>query len=167
MSQLDTKVASDIAHALWLTELPEAPWDLEDDLCDCEYPRVAMWKNVYLATQHEFRLCCIWSKLYEVMPDVVRTIPGYWNRDTKTWLTEPWDWDGETDMPLFLWHRQVARREGISLPEARKLCTSGILERPRGMKREAPEVEEVIDPIEALLEVVYELQTRLDVLEGK
>ena len=160
------KVAADIAHALWVADLPDVQWDHEDDLCDCIYQRIGMWKNPYLATQHEIRLCCIWEKLYQLDPSAVRTIPGYWNDDVQEWQTEPRPWDGETDMPMSLWVRQIARQEGITVQEARSRCALNLSGRPRGIPREQPVEEPSIDPMEAILEVVYQLQSRVDVLEA-
>lgn len=110
-----------LIEALAIAELPEVQWQLGDDLCDCAFQRIGMWKNPYIATQHEIRLCCIWAKLGEMFPQYVRTIPAYFNESKQEWDTSIMVWNGENEMPRALWHRQLARGFGISVAEARSL----------------------------------------------
>ena len=63
----------------------------------------------------------------------VRTIPAFWDYNRDEWVTEPMEWNGETDMPPALWHRQLARQRGITVAEARALN----LLAPKGKPRKA------------------------------
>jgi len=110
-------VQADILDAL--NVLPEEFWTNQDDACNCTYQRIGMWTNPYIAETLEVRMCCIWKQLYELFPEHVRTIPAYKDGNAGEWVTEPRDWDGEAGMPESIWHRQLARREGISVEEAR------------------------------------------------
>lgn len=114
-------VSPAILEALAISELPEVEWLHGDDLCDCTFQRIGMWKNPYLAETMEIRLCCVWAKLGEMFPEYVRSIPAYRDENTQTWVTEPWEWNGEDEMPKALWHRQLARKLDISVAEARAL----------------------------------------------
>ena len=98
----------------------EVSWDHEDDLCDCTFQRIGMWKNPYIGEMLEVRMCCIWKELYKQFPEFVRV--------TKH---EPAIWDGESDMPKSIWHRQLANHLGISIEEARMLGN----EAPKGVTR--------------------------------
>ena len=120
-----------VIEALAIGSLPDVQWKHGDDLCDCIYQRIGMWTNPYLAVTHEIRLCCAWAKLYEMFPETVRTIPAFWDYNNDVWVTEPAEWNGETDMPLALWHRQVARMRGITVAEARAMN----LPAPKGKAR--------------------------------
>lgn len=123
-----------LLEALSIAELPEVQWKHGDDLCDCVFQRIGMWKNPYLATTQEIRLCCVWAELGKMFPDFVRTIPGYFNENTQRWDTNPWDWNGETEMPKALWHRQLARKLGCTVAEARAMS----LEPPAGQPKLEP-----------------------------
>lgn len=111
-----------LMEALSIANLPDVQWKHEDDLCDCTFQRIGMWKNPYLAETLEIRLCCVWAELGKMFPQFVRTIPGYWNENTEEWMTEPWEWNGETPMPAALWHRQIARKNNITVSEAREIA---------------------------------------------
>ena len=100
--------------------IPEIEWKHGDDLCDCTFQRIGMWKNPYLAETLEVRMCCIWAELYKQFPQFVRTIPGYFDDNAGEWITEPMEWNGETEMPRALHFRQVSRKLGVSLDEARE-----------------------------------------------
>lgn len=114
-------VSPAILEALAISELPDVQWLHGDDLCDCTFQRIGMWKNRYTATQQEIRLCCIWARLGEMFPEYVRTIPAYFDENKQAWDTTVHEWDGEDDMPKALWHRHLARKLDISIGEARSL----------------------------------------------
>lgn len=131
MATTDTKLSPAVLEAIAIGSLPDVQWKHDDDLCDCTFQRIGMWKNPYLATTHEIRLCCVWEELAKSFPDFVRTIPGYFNENTQQWETEVREWDGEDQMPASLWHRQLARLRDITVSEARSLN----LEPPKGRQR--------------------------------
>lgn len=110
-----------IVEALAISELPDVQWKMFDDLCDCTYQRIGMWTNPYLAETLEVRMCCIWAEIYAQHPDYVRTVPGFWDYNAGEWVTEPAEWNGEEDMPIALWHRQLARKYGVTVSEAREM----------------------------------------------
>ena len=110
-----------IVEALAISQLPDIQWKMHDDLCDCTYQRIGMWTNPYLAETLEVRMCCIWNELYKQYPDFVRTIPAFYDYNNGTWVTEPLEWNGEDDMPQALWHRQLARKYGVAINEARTM----------------------------------------------
>lgn len=93
-----------------------------------------MFTNPYLAETLEIRLCCIWAEIYKAFPQFARTIPAFWDYNAEEWVTEPQEWNGEDDMPAAIWHRQLARKEGISVAEAR---AKG-LPAPKGTAVKAP-----------------------------
>ena len=95
MTVLNDRAAADVVAAMGM--LPETFWETNDDACDCTYQRIGMWTNPYLAETLEVRMCCIWSKLYELFPQYVRTTPAFLNHNTGEWETEPREWDGEDE----------------------------------------------------------------------
>ena len=113
-----------VVEALAISELPDVQWKMHDDLCDCTYQRIGMWTNPYLAETLEVRMCCIWAELYKQFPQFVRTIPAFWDYNAEEWVTEPQEWNGEEDMPLSMWHRQIARKYGITVAAARNVTES-------------------------------------------
>lgn len=129
-----------IVQALAIGMLPDVQWRMHDDLCDCVYQRIGLWTNPYLAETLEVRMCCIWAELYKQYPEYVRTIPAFWDYNTEEWVTEPAEWNGEEDMPASIWHRQLARKQGISVAEARALN----LPAPKGTGRPAEAPKPVI-----------------------
>jgi hypothetical protein len=129
---MTTELSPAVIEALSVGMLPDVVWKTHDDLCDCVYQRIGMWTNPYLAETLEVRMCCIWAKLYEQYPEYVRTIPAFWDYNADEWVTEPAEWNGEEDMPAAIWHRQIARKYGVSVSQAREMH----LEPPRGRKRE-------------------------------
>lgn len=135
---MDKALELQVLEALQTGALPSIEWLHEDDLCDCTFQRIGLWKNPYLAETLEVRMCCIWENLYRQYPDQVRKIPGYWNENTKTWITEPWAWDGEADMPKPLWYRQLARQQDRSVADIRAEYTDRDHERPRGKPKAEP-----------------------------
>ena len=67
---------------LLLEHIPEIRWEHGDDLCDCTFQRIGYWTNPYLGRTLEFRICCSWSKLIELHPELqefVREIPAFDN----------------------------------------------------------------------------------------
>ena len=127
-----------IIEALSIAELPEVQWSNQDDLCSCVYQRIGMWKNPYLAETHEIRLCCIWAKLGEQYPDFVRTIPGYFDENRKEWITEPKDWNGETEMPKAIWFRHLARKLDRPIEDIRAEYADKDELRPKGTPKPEP-----------------------------
>jgi hypothetical protein len=120
-----------ILEAISIANLPDIEWQHGDDLCDCTFQRIGMHKNPYLAETLEIRLCCIWAELGKQYPQFFRQFPGYLDDNTGEWITDPWEWNGETDMPTALWHRQLAKTENVSLSEAREMR----LPAPKGKPR--------------------------------
>ena len=133
---LSKQAMADVLSAL--EHLPEDTWEVDDDACDCTYQRIGMWANPYIAETLEVRMCCIWKEIYALFPDKVRTIPGY--RDAAgEWVTEPAEWDGESDMPAAIWYRQLARKQGRRVADVRAEYRMRDAERPRGTPRPAPQ----------------------------
>ena len=131
-------VSPAVLQALSIGNLPDTEWEVHDDLCDCTYQRIGMWKNIYLAETLEVRMCCIWEDLYKQYPQFVRTIPGYFDPNTKQWLTEPRAWDGEQEMPKAIWYRHLARKLNRPLAEIRAEYAGRDELRPKGQKRAEP-----------------------------
>lgn len=98
--------------------VPEVRWLTGDDLCDCLFQRIGDWTNPYIGRTHRVRLCCEWGELSN--PQYVQEIPAYHSENEDLYYTEPREWDGETDMPRYLWIRQVAVQMGIPVSEARE-----------------------------------------------
>lgn len=105
----------------WMTaELPEIEWDHEDDLCDCTFQRIGWWTNPYIGKTMRIRWCCIWNELGKQFPQYVELLPGFYNYNEGRYEAEPWEWDGEADMPRAIWYRQIQSITGRSLPEIRE-----------------------------------------------
>jgi hypothetical protein len=162
-----TQLDRDIIHALALSDLPDVMWVHDDDLCDCVFQRVGMWKNPYLATTHEIRLCCVWQKLGEQYPDLVRTIPAYRDENTQSWITEPWEWNGEDEMPTAIWYRHLARKEGISVGDARAKYASRLAEKPKGTPRPVVEGEPAVDIVAVMWEALTSLAAEVAELKAR
>src|SRR3989304_4838306 len=94
-----SSVSPAVLEALTIGSLPDTQWDHEDDLCDCTYQRIGLWKNPYLAETLEVRMCCIWAELYKQFPGFVRTIPGYSSVNPNGRATESGERIGEAEMP--------------------------------------------------------------------
>lgn len=152
-----------VIHALSIGNLPDVQWKHGDDLCDCMFQRIMQFTNPYIGVTHEERLCCIWAKLHEQYPDLSRDIPASWDINAQEWVTEPQEWNGEEDMPMYLWVRHVARRDGITVAEAREVAG----EAPRGVPRPVVEPEPQFDPIEGLMLLVAELTRKVEALEAR
>ena len=105
-----------------LDSLPDIEWTHGDDLCDCTFQRIGEWTNPYLDKTLRVRMCCIWAEIYKQYPQFVQEISGYWDENSKEFVTDPQIWNAEdADMPVHLWHRQVANIVGVSPSEARDL----------------------------------------------
>ena len=98
-------------------------WNVNDDLCDCTYQRVGYWNNPYIGETLETRLCCVWAEFEKQWPQFFR----------RTQI-EPTEWNGETDMPRSLYHRQLSKSLGVEVSEARGIATDV----PKGVKRPEP-----------------------------
>jgi hypothetical protein len=101
-------------------DIPEVRWMHGDDLCDCSFQRIGEWTNPYIAKTLRVRFCCIWEELHKQYPDFVQTIPGYFDENDDKIVTDPAEWDGDTDMPRALWHRQIQAVTNRPLDEIRK-----------------------------------------------
>ena len=156
-----------VIHALSIGNLPDVQWKIGDDLCDCMFQRIMQVTNPYIGATHEERLCCIWATLHEQYPDLSRDIPASWDFNAQEWVTEPHEWNGEEDMPAYLWYRQLARKEGIGVAEARAKYADRDEERPRGVARPVVEQEPVFDPVEGLMLIVAELTRKVEALEAR
>ena len=164
---MNTQALADVLTALESSELPDAFWSTEDDLCDCTYQRIVQFTNPHLAETHEMRLCCMWAVLSKDYPDFVRNIPASFDLNTRQWVTVPEEWNAEFDMPKAYWYRQLARKEGITVAEARSKYADRDDERPRGVLRPVVEPEPVFDPIESLMLIVAELTRKVEALEAR
>lgn len=131
-TELSPQLRTDLLAALSVGNIPDVHWLQGDDLCDCTFQRVGQWTNPYLGKTLRVRLCCIWAELYKQFPQFVQDIDASYDSNTHQWVNEPQDWDSEdADMPLPLWYRQIARREGKSLSEVRN--SARVAERPRAL----------------------------------
>lgn len=167
MTAIAPQAMLDISVALKAGELPSTFWSVEDDLCDCVYQRTIQFTNPYLAETHEMRLCCLWGELQKDYPNFVRTIPAYFNLNTKEWEEEPAEWNGEADMPASIWYRQLARKEGISVGAARAKYASRIAEKPVGVPRPVEPQPEYIDPIAVMWEAIVDLAAQVAELQER
>lgn len=129
------QISPAVIEALSIAELPDVQWLHGDDLCDCTFQRIGMWKNPYLAVQQEIRLCCVWAELAKMFPQFFRVIPGYWDDNAGQWDTRPHEWNGESEMPKAMWHRQLARLTGAPLSEIRENFSALDGFRPKGRVR--------------------------------
>lgn len=161
----DTAVADIVAS---MGVLPEAFWDNQDDGCDCTYQRIGMWTNPYLAETLEVRMCCIWAELYKLFPQHVRTTSAFKDYNVDEWVSTPRDWDGEADMPESIWYRQLARKHGIPVTEARERYAHTTP--PKGMPRpvvESPQEPTVTEYVLTAMEVLADEVARLRaIVEG-
>jgi hypothetical protein len=92
-------------------------WSVNDDLCDCTYQRIGYWNNPYIGETYEIRLCCVWAEFEKQWPQFFKRVQ-----------IEPAEWNGEADMPKSIWHRQLAKLNGVTVTEAREMG----LEPPKG-----------------------------------
>jgi len=129
---LAPRVESDILSALQAGVFPSKFWDIQDDLCDCIYQRIGSWTNPYLAETLEVRWCCIWAELYKQFPQFVRVTPAFQDGNTKQWVKEPQDWNGEAEMPKAIWYRHLARKLGRPIEDIRAEYAEKDHLRPKG-----------------------------------
>ena len=117
-------------------DFPEVVWINGDDLCNCAFQRIGQWTNPYIGETLEVRLCCIWEELYKQYPEHVRRTQGFWNDNTGKFEAGTRDWDSdESDMPLYLWYRQLARRSGRDLNSVRDEYKWRKSERPKKVEK--------------------------------
>ena len=109
------------ALAVLLTEsIPGIEWVHGDDLCDCTFQRIGEWSNPYIAQTLRVRFCCIWEELFKQYPEFVQRIPAYYDGNANSFVSKPWEWNGDYDMPRALWHRQLAKQTDKTLAEVRE-----------------------------------------------
>lgn len=147
--------------------LPEVFWDVNDDACDCVYQRIGMWTNPYLAETLEVRWCCIWAELYKLFPQHVRTTAAFKDYNNGVWVPEPMEWNGETEMPAAIWYRQLARKQGISVAEARtrfagRVPPQGVPRPPVALEPDPPFAEVLLEMIMGLADEVAALKTYVE-----
>ena len=111
--------------AQWLTsvvpdEIPGIEWDVGDDLCDCTFQRIGFWTNPYLGATLRMRFCCLWRELAKQYPEFIQEVPAFFNYNTRKYEEQPWEWNGEFDMPRAIWYRQIASKTGRALPDIRE-----------------------------------------------
>lgn len=111
-----------LEEALAIVDAKEA-WNVNDDLCDCPNQRTFAISNPYHGVTEEVRLCCLFAELRR-----------HWPEHFRTTVQEPAEWNGETDMPKSLWHRQLATELGMTVSQARSMG----LEPPKGRPKAAP-----------------------------
>ena len=115
----------DILALLASSTIPEMQWENGgDDLCDCTFQRIGFWTNPYIARTLKVRMCCIWADIYKRYPQFVQEIPAFtdYRVSDHTYDPRPWEWNSvDSDMPRWLWHRQLAVEEGLPLATIRKM----------------------------------------------
>jgi len=129
---LGPRAVQDVMAAMAVASIPDVVWIIGDDECDCTFQRIGDWTNSYLGQTLRVRLCCIWAEIYKQYPQFVQEIPAHFDRNRWTYVTEPAEWDSdEMDMPVSLWHRQLAKQQGKSLAEIRAEYKGRENERPK------------------------------------
>lgn len=130
----------DILAFLETSGIPEENWTHGDDLCDCTFQRIGFWTNPYIGRTLKVRLCCIWAKVYAMFPEYVQEIPAFTDYNHgDSYVAKPAPWDGETDMPLHLWHRQLAVEMHLPLSAVRELVAGQ--EPPKAVRAKEVSVE--------------------------
>ena len=130
-TQADSPAVLEVLRLLSLGDVPLVHWIDGDNLCDCLFQRIGDWNNPYLGRSLRVRVCCIWAELYKCYPEYVQEIP-YYDSTRHVYTAEPAEWDSdEMDMPVYLWHRQLAIRQGKSLAEIREAYAGREHERPK------------------------------------
>ena len=144
-----------------LSGIPEIKWEHGDDLCDCSFQRIGFWTNPYMAKTLEVRMCCIWADIYKQSPEFVReynAFTDYNNGDIP--VTDPWEWNGDTEMPRSLWYRQLATKYGRPLSEIRDRM--GDQQPPQGVPLPEPETVTVTEVgVPQMLDLFGELMVQL------
>lgn len=130
--------------------LPEIQWNGGDDLCDCTFQRAGWWTDPYTARTLEIRLCCMWERLNDLFPGLMRLIPGWTDYNNgNRFVSEPMMWNGESDMGRAQWYRQIQTLTGKSLPKIREEFAGQ--EPPRGIIRpKQPEPVRRSEPVKVL-----------------
>ena len=135
----DSPAVLEALRLLSLDSVPEVHWIHGDSECDCLFQRIGDWNNPYIGRTLRVRVCCIWAELYKQYPQFVQEMP-YYDPHTHSYTNEPAEWDsGEMDMPLGLWHRQLAIREGKSIAQIRAEYAGREKERPKKGPRRSNE----------------------------
>lgn len=104
---------------LQMDSMPEIRWVHGDDLCDCTFQRIGEWANPYIARTLRIRFCCVWAEILKEYPQYVQEIPAFYDYNNDKMVDEPWEWDGEEDMPRALWYRQIQSVTGMPLERVR------------------------------------------------
>lgn len=128
---LSTAAVADVMAALSRSQVPDVHWLLGDDLCDCMFQKVYETTNPYLPYTERVRLCCTFAPIYTQYPQFVQQFPAFYDENRHRYETTPAEWDSEeAPMPVYLWIRQTAMKQGISVAEARAWCATRDHERP-------------------------------------
>ena len=144
---------------------PDVFWVHGDGLCDCLFQRIYDVNNSYLGRTQRVRLCCIWAEIYKQYPQFVQDNLPYYDPNRHTYNAEPQEWDSdEMDMPVPLWHRQLAIKEGKPLADIRQKYAGRERERPKKVK-----VKKSKAPTAAELRHAHEAQLRAGgwILDGQ
>lgn len=131
---LTPSVARDVLAATLAMDVPDVYWLVGDDLCDCAFQRIGEWANPYTARTQRYRLCCMWARIIEALGlgEYVQEIPAYYDGNRHRYVTEPREWDSEEmPMPLDIWYRQLAAKEGKTLAQVREQYAGREYERPQ------------------------------------
>jgi|TARA_Y100000310_G_scaffold314426_1_gene363760 hypothetical protein len=120
-------------------------------------------------------MCCIWADLYKQYPEFVReydAFTDYNNGDVP--VTEPMEWNGETEMPRSFWYRQLATKYGRPLSEIRDRMAGQ--QPPEGIPKPEPEeaeptmqigVPQMLDLFGELMGQVADLKAEVEQLKSK
>ncbi len=115
---------------------PGIDWTLGDDKCDCTFQRIGEWTNPYIGQTLRIRVCCIWEELCNMFPQHVERIDAFYDYNRDRYVKEPRDWDSdEMDMPVYLWFRQLAKKQGKSLSQIRQEYRGRLHDRPKKVKQ--------------------------------
>ena len=149
--ELSPAVLDALQAALNPELLPEKPWAIGDDKCDCTIQLVIDQKNPYLAEMQELRVCCLYRELEKLFPNVFRRTNAHWNANKGTWDLHPRDWDNpEVAMPVALWYRQLAKQTGKPLSQIREEYKDRLSERPQAQPNRKPVVPTKAERMKAL-----------------
>ncbi len=129
--------------ALVSSGIPEEQWTNQDNLCNCTFQRTGDWANPYLGRTQRVRICCLFAELYDQYPQFIQEIPAYQDENSGEWESKPKEWDGESDMPEAIWHRQLAVKTGMPLEDVRELYEGQ--SPPKGIPRERVMSQQQID----------------------
>ena len=131
---MQTKTVELLEQWPLLGTIPDIHWIHGDDLCDCTFQRIGEWTNAYLGKTLKYRFCCIWAKFAEMFPEYVQDIDASYDYNRHEWVTEPQAWDSpDSDMPLYLWYRQLAQQQKRPLSDIREEYSQRQHERPKAL----------------------------------